>query len=112
LYLYTGGVNSFHYAATRPPQWPPNTIGRYRNTDPVLINYLIRTIACCQKHVDEHGSQGRWALLRGLRILLPKEFPNCRRTLLEGVGFRRSDAEPNGPNIQLREIQPFNNPII
>jgi CubicO group peptidase (beta-lactamase class C family) len=42
LYLYTGCVNSFHYAATRPPQWPPNTIGRYRNTDPVLINYLIR----------------------------------------------------------------------
>jgi len=42
LYLYTGGVNSFHYAATRPQQWPPNTIGRYRNTDPVLINYLVR----------------------------------------------------------------------
>jgi CubicO group peptidase (beta-lactamase class C family) len=42
LYLYTGSVNSFHYAATRPLQWPPNTIGRYRNTDPVLINYLIR----------------------------------------------------------------------
>jgi CubicO group peptidase (beta-lactamase class C family) len=42
VYLYTGGVNSFHYAATRPPQWPPNTVGRYRNTDPVLISYLIR----------------------------------------------------------------------
>ncbi len=42
LYLYTGGVDSFHYAATRPPQWPPNTVGRYRNTDPVLINYLVR----------------------------------------------------------------------
>jgi CubicO group peptidase (beta-lactamase class C family) len=42
LYLYTGGVDSFHYAATRPPQWPPNTIGRYHNTDPVLISYLIR----------------------------------------------------------------------
>jgi CubicO group peptidase (beta-lactamase class C family) len=42
LYLYTGGVDSFHYAATRPLQWPPNTVGRYRNTDPVLINYLIR----------------------------------------------------------------------
>jgi CubicO group peptidase (beta-lactamase class C family) len=42
LYLYTGSVNSFHYAATRPQQWPPNTIGRYHNTDPVLINYLIR----------------------------------------------------------------------
>jgi CubicO group peptidase (beta-lactamase class C family) len=42
LYLYTGGVDSFHYAATRPLQWPPNTVGRYHNTDPVLINYLIR----------------------------------------------------------------------
>lgn len=42
LYLYTGSVNSFHYAATRPQQWPPNTVGRYRNTDPVLINYLTR----------------------------------------------------------------------
>jgi CubicO group peptidase (beta-lactamase class C family) len=42
LYLYTGSVDSFKYAATRPPQWPPNTVGRYRNTDPVLINYLIR----------------------------------------------------------------------
>ncbi len=42
VYLYTGGVNSFQYAATRPLQWPPNTVGRYRNTDPVLINYLVR----------------------------------------------------------------------
>ncbi|HEY1912786.1 MAG TPA: serine hydrolase [Vicinamibacterales bacterium] len=42
LFLYTGRVNSFKYAATRPPQWPPNTVGRYRNTDPVLTNYLIR----------------------------------------------------------------------
>lgn len=42
LYLYTGGVNSFTYAATRPQQWPPNTVGRYHNCDPVLINYLVR----------------------------------------------------------------------
>ena len=42
LYLYTGGVDSYHYAATRPQQWPPNTVGRYRNTDPVLISYLVR----------------------------------------------------------------------
>ena len=42
LYLYTGSVNSFEWAATRPQQWPPNTVGRYRNCDPVLINYLIR----------------------------------------------------------------------
>ena len=42
LYLYTGSVNSFEWAATRPQQWPPNTVGRYRNSDPVLTNYLIR----------------------------------------------------------------------
>ncbi len=42
LYLYTGTVNSFYWAATRPQQWPPNTVGRYRNSDPVLVNYLIR----------------------------------------------------------------------
>ena len=42
LYVYTGAVDSFAWAATRPPQWPPNTIGRYRNSDPVLVNYLVR----------------------------------------------------------------------
>lgn len=42
LYVYTGAVDSFKWAATRPQQWPPNTIGRYRNSDPVLINYLVR----------------------------------------------------------------------
>ena len=42
VYLYTGSVDSFRYAATRPLQWPPGTVGRYHNTDPVLANYLIR----------------------------------------------------------------------
>ncbi len=41
-YLYTGTVNSYEYAATRPPEYPPNTVGRYRNTDPVLTSYLVR----------------------------------------------------------------------
>lgn len=41
-YLYTGTVDSYDYAATRPQEWPPNTVGRYRNTDPVLTSYLVR----------------------------------------------------------------------
>lgn len=40
-YYYTGN-NAFAYAASRPQQWAPGVIGRYRNTDPVLINYLVR----------------------------------------------------------------------
>jgi len=42
LYLYTGTIDSFKWAATRPQQWQPNTVGRYRNCDPVLTNYLVR----------------------------------------------------------------------
>ena len=42
LYVYTGSVNSFTFAANRPQQWLPNTVGRYRNSDPVLTNYLVR----------------------------------------------------------------------
>lgn len=41
-YIYTGGINAHHWAATRPLQWPPNSVGRYRNSDPLLIGYLIR----------------------------------------------------------------------
>jgi len=51
LYLYTGGVDSYHYAATRPQQWPPNTVGRYRNTDPVLASYLVR-LAVTKRGLD------------------------------------------------------------
>jgi len=66
LYLYTGGVNSFHYAATRPQQWPPNTIGRYRNSDPVLISYLVRLGV--EKRGEEYLSFPQRALFDKLGI--------------------------------------------
>ncbi len=66
VYLYTGGVDSFHYAATRPLQWPPNTIGRYRNTDPVLISYLIRLAV--EKRGEEYLSFPQRALFDKLGI--------------------------------------------
>jgi CubicO group peptidase (beta-lactamase class C family) len=66
VYLYTGGVDSFHYAATRPLQWPPNTIGRYRNTDPVLISYLIRLAV--EKRGEEYLSYPQRALFDKLGI--------------------------------------------
>ncbi|MBS1977266.1 MAG: serine hydrolase [Bacteroidetes bacterium] len=77
LYLYTGGVNSFHYAATRPQQWPPNTVGRYRNTDPVLTNYLIR-LAVDKPGEDYHA------------------FP--RRALFDKIGIRSMimETDPYG----------------
>ena len=42
LYVYTGAMDAQRYAITRPPQWMPNTVGRYRNTDPLTLNFLIR----------------------------------------------------------------------
>ena len=66
LYLYTGGVDSYHYAATRPQQWPPNTVGRYRNTDPVLISYLIRLAV--EKGGEEYLSFPQRALFDKLGI--------------------------------------------
>jgi CubicO group peptidase (beta-lactamase class C family) len=75
FYLYTGGVNSFHYAATRPQQWPPATIGRYRNTDPVLTNYLIRLAV--EKRGEEYLSFPRRALFDkiGIRTMVIETDP-------------------------------------
>jgi len=75
LYLYTGGINSFQYAATRPPQWPPDTVGRYHNTDPVLINYLIRLAV--EKRGEEYLSFPQRALFDkvGIRTMVIETDP-------------------------------------
>ena len=77
LYLYTGGSNSFTWAATRPQEWPPGSVGRYRNCDPVLTNYLVRL-----------GVEGR-----GEEYL---SFP--RRALFDKIGIRNMvvEADPYG----------------
>ncbi len=75
LYLYTGSVNSFHYAATRPQQWPPGAVGRYHNTDPVLTNYLIRLAV--EKRGEEYLSFPRRALFDkiGVRTMVMETDP-------------------------------------
>jgi CubicO group peptidase (beta-lactamase class C family) len=77
LYLYTGTVNSYQYAATRPLQWKPNTVGRYRNTDPVLASYLVR-LGTGKLGVDYHS------------------FP--QRALFDRIGVRNAiiETDPYG----------------
>jgi CubicO group peptidase (beta-lactamase class C family) len=53
LYFYTG-PNAFAWAASRPQQWRPNAVGRYRNADPALTNYLIR-LAVERRGEDYHA---------------------------------------------------------
>ncbi len=77
LYLYTGTANSFAFAAARPQQWKPNTVGRYRNSDPVLTNYLIR-LAVEKRGEDYHA------------------FP--RKALFDKIGIRDAvmETDPYG----------------
>ena len=72
LYVYTGGINAFAFAASRPQQWAPNTVGRYRNGDPVLANYLVRMA------VEARGENYH-------------AFP--RRALLDPLGMRNTILE-------------------
>ena len=74
LYVYTGTINSYEWTAERPLQWPPNTVGRYRNSDPVLAGYLVRLAV-----------EGR-----GENFL---EFP--QRHLFDRLGMRNSTPEPD-----------------
>ena len=86
LYLYTGGVNSFKYAATRPLQWPPGKVGRYRNTDPVLVNYLLRLAV--EKRGEEYLSFAQRLLFDrlGIRSMVIETDP-FGNFLLQGYDF-------------------------
>jgi CubicO group peptidase (beta-lactamase class C family) len=44
-FIYTGGIDAFEYSITRPSQFPPNTRGLYRNSDPLTIMYLAKLAA-------------------------------------------------------------------
>jgi CubicO group peptidase (beta-lactamase class C family) len=66
LYLYTGPIDAFHYAATRPLQWPPATVGRYRNVDVAVVNYLVRL--ALERRGEEYWSFPRRALFDPLGI--------------------------------------------
>ena len=40
--IYTGALDSYQFAATRQPQVPPNTRGRYRNDNVMLLGMIAR----------------------------------------------------------------------
>jgi CubicO group peptidase (beta-lactamase class C family) len=76
VYYYTGAENAFRYAATRPQQWPPGRVGRYRNTDPVLASYLVRLAV--EKRGEEYLSFPQRALFDklGMRSMVLETDPS------------------------------------
>jgi hypothetical protein len=77
LYVYTGAIDAQRWSVTRPPQWPANSVGRYRNSDPLVLNHLIK----------------KAALARGEEYLA---YP--QRHLLDKLGIRRMvlETDPYG----------------
>ena len=87
IYVYTGTVNSFAWAASKDQQWEPNTVGRYRNSDPVLTNYLVRLGVEEQLGENYHEFPQRALFDKlGIRNLIPETDP-YGNFLLQGYEF-------------------------
>ncbi len=77
MYVYTGAIDAFEFSISRPLQFAPNTEGRYRNSDPLTLGYLVRETV-----------RGR-----GEEYLT---FP--QRALFDRIGIRRQvlETDPHG----------------
>jgi len=42
IYVYSGAINVYEFCLDKPAEHPPNTVGRYRNCDPLLVGYLLK----------------------------------------------------------------------
>jgi CubicO group peptidase (beta-lactamase class C family) len=57
---YAGAIDAAQFVTTRPLQFEPNTFGRYRNSDPLLLGYLVREAV--RGRGEEHLTYPRRAL--------------------------------------------------
>jgi len=42
FFIYAGAVNAFQYSISSPVEYAPNTVGRYRNSDPMTLGFLVQ----------------------------------------------------------------------
>jgi CubicO group peptidase (beta-lactamase class C family) len=74
MYVYTGAIDTFGFAISRPLEAPPGSRGRYRNSDPLSLGYVIR------ETVERRGESYL-------------TFP--QRALFDRIGIRRQVLEPD-----------------
>jgi CubicO group peptidase (beta-lactamase class C family) len=76
-FVYFGAVDVFDYCTNRPAEFPPDTVWRYRNCDPLSLGLVIR----------------RTVEARGEEYL---SFP--QRALFDRIGIRRQvlEVDPHG----------------
>ena len=42
LYVYAGAIDAFALSVSKPSEFPPNTVYRYRNSDPLTLGQIVR----------------------------------------------------------------------
>lgn len=77
FYIYTGAVDVFEYSMNKPMQFAVNSEGRYRNSDPLTIGYLVK------QAVEKRGEE---------YLTWPQ------RALFDRIGIRRQvlETDPYG----------------
>jgi CubicO group peptidase (beta-lactamase class C family) len=63
---YTGAIDAFAFATSRPLQFEPNTFGRYRNCDPLTLGMIVRDAV--RKRGEEYLTWPQRALFDSIGI--------------------------------------------
>jgi CubicO group peptidase (beta-lactamase class C family) len=74
FFIYAGAVDAFKYAISSPVEYAPGTVGRYRNSDPMTLGFLVR------QAVEQRGEE---------YLTYPQ------RALFDRIGIRRQVLEPD-----------------
>jgi len=74
FFIYAGAVDAFSYSISSPVEYAPNTVGRYRNSDPMSLGFLV------QQAAEQRGEE---------YLTYPQ------RALFDKIGIRRQVLEPD-----------------
>jgi CubicO group peptidase (beta-lactamase class C family) len=74
FFIYAGAVDAFKYSISSPVEFAPNTVGRYRNSDPMTLGLLVR------QAVEKRGQE---------YLTYPQ------RALFDKIGIRKQVLEPD-----------------
>lgn len=77
FFIYAGAVDAFAYSIASPVEFPPGTVGRYRNSDPMTLGFLVK------QAVTKRGEE---------YLTYPQ------RALFDRIGIRRQvlETDPHG----------------
>ncbi len=74
FFIYAGAVDAFKYATSSPVEFAPGVVGRYRNSDPMTLGFLVR------RAVEQRGEV---------------YLTHPQRALFDRIGIRRQVLEPD-----------------